>query len=280
MQSGAAVLADRKSGQRGLFAAEDDTPTTANVSLPNVPEYPEKEKLTMEKEVLGFYLTSHPLSQHEGTLRTFCSHSSSQLANLEARSEVMLGGMLAAIKFSHTKNPRAGSTHTKYAMWDLEDLDGIVRCIMWPEQFAEFGEMVKADAILAVRASIDRRPGAEEINLIVNELIPLDDLSTRFSNAVMIRIREDIHGLEKLTPLREIVRGYPGNKPLRLRLDLADGGSVTLDCAKSAVAIDPELRRRVEDLLGPNSFRVIGAAPKPTPPRQTAQNGRRAMARG
>ncbi len=280
MQSGAAVLADRKSGQRGLFAADDDTATTANVALPNVPEYPEKEKLAMEKEVLGFYLTSHPLSQHEATLRTFCSHTSAQLANLEARSEVMLGGMLAAIKFSHTKNPRPGSTHTKYAMWDLEDLDGIVRCIMWPEQFAEFGEMVKADAILAVRASIDRRPGAEEINLIVNELIPLDDLSARFSNAVMIRVREDIHGLEKLTPLREIVRGYPGNKPLRLRLDLADGGSVTLDCGKSSVAIDPELRRRVEDLLGPNSFRVMGAPPKPTPPRQPAQNGRRAMARG
>jgi DNA polymerase III subunit alpha len=191
-----------------------------------------------------------------------------------------LGGMLAAIKFSHTKNPRPGSTHTKYAMWDLEDLEGIVRCIMWPEQFAEFGEMVKADAILAVRASIDRRPGAEEINLIVNELIPLDDLSARFSNAVLIRVREDIHGLEKLTPLREIVRGYPGNKPLRLRLDLADGSSVTLDCGKSSVAIDPELRRRVEDLLGPNSFRVMGAAPKPTPPRQAAQNGRRVVARG
>ena len=165
--------------------------------------------------------------------------------------------MLAAIKFSHTKNPRPGSTHTKYAMWDLEDLDGIVRCIMWPEQFAEFGELVKADAILAVRATIDRRPGAEEVNLIVNELIPLDDLSARFTSGVLIRVREDVHGIDMLTPLREIVRGYPGNKPLRLRLDLADGGSVTLDCAKSAVAIDPELRRRVEELLGPGSFRIM-----------------------
>ena len=122
--------------------------------------------------------------------------------------------MLAAIKFSHTKNPRPGSTHTKYAMWDLEDLEGIVRCIMWPEQFAEFGELVKADAILAMRATIDRRPGAEEINLIVNELIPLEELSARFSSGVLIRVREDVHGIDILTPLREIVRGYPGNKPL------------------------------------------------------------------
>jgi DNA polymerase-3 subunit alpha len=279
MQSGAAILADRKSGQKGLFGDEDDTPAAANQSLPNCPEYPEKEKLVMEKEVLGFYLTSHPLSQHEATLRTYCTHTSTQLAALEHRDEVMIGGMLAAIKFSHTKNPRPGSVHTKYAMWDLEDLDGITRCILWPEQFAEFGELVKADSILAVRAAIDRRPGAEEINLIVNELIPLDELSTRFSNAVMIRVQEDVHGIDILTPLREIVRGYPGNKPLRLRLDLAEGGNVSLDCPKSAVAIDPELRRRVEELLGPGSFRIMGGAPKPTPAPPGASNRRRQMAR-
>ena len=280
MQSGAAVLADRKSGQRGLFGDDDDTASSANQALPSLPEFAEKEKLAMEKEVLGFYLTSHPLSQHEATLKTYCSHSSTQLGTLEHRSEVMVAGMLAAIKFSHTKNPRPGSTHTKYAMWDLEDLDGIVRCIMWPEQFAEFGEQVKSDAILAVRAAIDRRPGAEEINLIVNELIPLEELATRFSNAVLIRMREDTHGAEMLTPLREIVRGYPGTKPLRLRLDLAAGGNVTLDCSKSAVALDPELRRRVEELLGPGSFKIIGSAPKPSaPPPRNGQNGRRQMAR-
>lgn len=280
MQSGAAVLADRKSGQRGLFGGDDDdSSATASVALPNLPEFAEKEKLAMEKEVLGFYLTSHPLAQHEATLRTFCSHTSSQLASVETRSEVLVGGMLAALKFTHTKNPRPGSTNTKYAMWDLEDLDGVVRCILWPEQFAEFQELVKADTILAVRATIDRRPGADEINLIVNELIPLDQLSARFSNAVMIRVSEDVHGVDILTPLREIVRGYPGTKPLRLRLDLADGGYVTLDCAKSSVEIDPELRRRVEDLLGPGAFRVMAAAPKASPQKNGATNRRRQVAR-
>jgi DNA polymerase-3 subunit alpha len=280
MQGGAAVLADRKSGQKGLFGDEDDTPAAANQSLPNCPEYPEKEKLGMEKEVLGFYLTSHPLSQHEATLRTYCTHTSTKLGTLEHRDEVMVGGMLAAIKFSHTKNPRPGTVHTKYAMWDLEDLDGITRCILWPEQFAQFGELVKSDAILAVRAAIDRRPGAEEINLIVNELIPLEELSVRFSNAVMIRVREEVHGIDTLTSLREIIRGYPGNKPLRLRLELAEGGSVMLECAsKSAVAIDPELRRRVEELLGPGSFRIMGGAPKPTSPPPGTNNRRRQMAR-
>jgi DNA polymerase-3 subunit alpha len=280
MQSGAAILADRRSGQRGLFDGDaDESAASNNAALPNLPEFGEKEMLGMEKEVLGFYLTSHPLQPQEQTLRTFCSHNTTQLAGLEARTEVLVGGMLAALKFSHTKNPRPGSTHTKYAMWDLEDLDGIVRCIIWPEQFAEFGHLVKADAILAIRGSIDRRPGAEEINLIVNELIPLEELSTRFSNSVVIRVRENGDNANVLATLREIVRGYPGNKPLRLRLELADGSAATLDCAKSGVTIDPELRRRVEELLGPGSYRLTAAPPKPAVQPQGANNRRRAMAR-
>jgi DNA polymerase-3 subunit alpha len=202
----------------------------------------------------------------------------SALAKLDARSEVLVGGMLAAIKFSHTKNPRAGSTNTKYAMWDLEDLEGIVRCILWPEQFAEFAELVKADAILAMRARVDKRPGVDEVNLIVDELIPLDELPARFTSGVTIRVREDSHGVEALVTLREIVRGYPGNKPLRLRLELADGGCATID-AKNGVTIDPELRRRIDELLGPGNFRVQGGAPKQAPVPHNGNGRRRAMAR-
>lgn len=274
MQSGAAVLADRKSGQRGLFQEEpEDTATTANVALPDLPEFPEKERLAMEKEVLGFYLTNHPLAEFEAMLRTFCTHSSTQLAGVEARSEVLVGGMLAAIKYSHTKTPRTGSTHTKYAMWDLEDLDGIVRCIIWPEQFAEFGHLVVADAILAMRATVDRRPGGDEVNLIVQELIPLEELSARFSNGVVIRVREATHGADVLTALREIVRGYPGTKPLRLRLELADGGAVLLECPTCSVAIEPELRRRVDELLGSGNFKLLAGGFSPAPP--PGANGRR-----
>jgi DNA polymerase III subunit alpha len=279
IQSGAAAAADRRSGQRGLFGDEEETTTAASTALPNLPELPEKDRLTMEKEVLGFYLTSHPLAEHETLLRTYCSHTAPQLAKLEHRTEVLLGGMLAAIKFSHTKNPRPGSTNTKYAMWDLEDLDGIMRCIMWPEQFAEFGQHVVADAIVAIKGAVDRRPGAEEVNLIVNELIPLADLPARFTSGISVRVREEDHGIEALEKLREIVRGYPGPKPLKIHLSLADGGGITLDCPKYNVAIDAELRRRIEDLLGPANFKFIPGGQRTAPP--PPQNGRRpAMARG
>ncbi|MCA9230489.1 MAG: DNA polymerase III subunit alpha [Planctomycetales bacterium] len=273
LQSGAAAAADRRSGQKGLFEALDEEveQETAALDLPSIPPFEEQEQLKLEKEVLGFYLTSHPLAEHEATLRTYCTHTSQSMAKLKHRDEVVLGGMLSAIKFSHTKNPRPGSVHTKYAMWDLEDLDGIMRCILWPEQFAEFGHLVQSEAILGVVGKVDRRPGAEEVNLIVDKLLTMEELSKQFSSGMVIRVEEDKHGENVLQQLREIVRGYPGNKRLRLRLDLSTGGQVWVESAKQGIEPNSELNERIDQLLGAGNRLIERAAPRPS---EASQRGR------
>ncbi|TWT36871.1 DNA polymerase III subunit alpha [Posidoniimonas corsicana] len=274
MQSGASAQADRKSGQKGLFDdAEDEAADDASADLPEAASWPEKEMLTYEKEVLGFYLSSHPLAEYEQILRTYATHTSKSVNNLEHRSEVVLGGMLAAIKMSHTKNPKPGMP-SKYAMWDLEDLDGIVRCIMWPEQFAQFGDQVVGDAIVGIRAVVDRRPGAEEVNLIINELMPVEELETRFTSGVTITVDEDRHGLEGLKTLREIIRGYPGQMPLKLQLSLAGGDGMAILESGRRVTLEAELRRRVDEHLHPGAFRLVSAPPKPSAPPPNGRNGR------
>jgi len=263
LQSGAAALADRRSGQKGLFDGGDDEPTAPTASLPDVPEWPERERLAAEKEVLGFYLSSHPLAEFEETLGSYCTHSTVEAATLAHRSEVLLGGMLASIKFSQTKNPRPGSNATKYAMWDLEDTAGIMRCILWPEDFVTYGEFLKPDAVVAVRGVIDKRPGSEEANMIVNEVLELSALATRYTRGVLIRLDEQPHGVRGLEQLHEILRGYPGNCELQLVLRLADGSQVTCSCDGMRVELNAEMRGRVEDLLGAGSLRPVAARPKP-----------------
>ena len=273
LQAGAAAAADRRSGQKGLFGDDgDEEAAVQSVDMPNVPAWDEKDQLAREKEVLGFYLTSHPLAEYEQVLRTYCT-SSESLGNMNHRDEVVLGGMLAAIKFSHTKNPRPGSTHTKYAMWDLEDLNGIIRCIMWPEQFAEFGTMVEPDKIVGIVGKVDRRPGSEETNVIVDKLLTLDELAKQFSSGMIVRVREDRHGEQALVQLKEIVRGYPGTKRLKLQLVLADGGYVVLDQCSIGIDINPELNARIDQLLGEGNRKMERAAPKPQ--NHANSNGRR-----
>ena len=127
LQAGAAAAADRRSGQKGLFDDdEEETVETAVKDLPDLPEWEQKDRLAKEKEVLGFYLSSHPLAEHAKKLQAYCSHTTVEAAALKHRAEVMIGGMIASIKHSHTKNPKPGDP-SRYAMFDLEDTEGIMR---------------------------------------------------------------------------------------------------------------------------------------------------------
>ena len=138
----------------------------------------------------------------------------------------MLGGMLSSIKFSHTKNPRPGSTNTKYAMFDLEDMDGTVRCILWPEEFAKSATWSRPTPSWWSAARSIAGRAAKKSNLIVNELIPLAELAGRFTKGIVVRVSEEQHAERGLEELHEILRGYPGNCELQLVLCLADGSRV------------------------------------------------------
>ncbi|MCC7087028.1 MAG: DNA polymerase III subunit alpha [Pirellulales bacterium] len=269
LQAGVAKLADRKAGQKGLFDddAAEESPATAEQSLVQTPDWTEKERTVNEKEVLGFYLTSHPLDEHRETLATYCSHSTAGIANVPGRSEVHLGGVISSLKYSHTK-----SNNAKYVMFDLEDLDGIIRCILWPDQFATIGQLVQADAILAVRGTVDRRPGSEEANLIVNELFPLDELQRRGTKGVVIRIDEEKHGSSVVDRLKEIVAGFPGTCDFQLVLNLADGSRLHLKSNSLRVELNAAFREQIDALLGPGNLRAI-VAPPPTSSPQHRNNG-------
>jgi DNA polymerase III subunit alpha len=274
LQAGASALADRRSGQRGLFEEAEEAPAAATRgALPDVPDCDERQRLAQEKEVLGYYLSSHPLAEYQATLDTYCTHTTAAAAGLPHRTEVMLGGMLAAIKFSHSKNPKPGAP-SKYAMFDLEDMSGIMRSIVWPSDFVNIGQYVEADRVLAVRGTIDKRPGSEEANLIVNELIPLEELAARYTKGVIVRVDERVHGEQALESLREIVRGYPGRCELQIVLALADGSKVVCRCEQVRVELNDQMRRRVEELLGAENFRTFAAPPSSKPPSSKPTNGR------
>ncbi len=141
---------------------------------------------------------------------------------------------MAALKYSNTKNPRPGETNTRYVMFDFEDKDGILRCILWPSDFANFGHLVASEAIVALKGTIDRRPGSEESNLIVNEVITIDDLKQRFTKGIRIRIDEVQHGEKAVDAVQEILSGYPGTCDVEFSLWLADGARVSLKVIPSA----------------------------------------------
>ena len=260
MAAGAARLADRRSGQKNLFDSMDASPSpspqpTAG-ALPEVPRLSDAEMRSAEKEVLGYYVHSHPLAEYRSVLDAVCTHGTADLAAAKPKSEVVIGGLVGALKLSNVKQPRSGSSHTRYAMFDLEDMDGLVRTICWPEEYARLGESLKPDAVVVVAGSIDRRAGSEETNLIVNDLVPIGDVWSRPARSLTLKLTEPHHDAGTLDRLAAAVRRHPGQVPLRLVLELADGRRVLMEVDRDRVAWTPALHAEILGILGPDRLRA------------------------
>jgi DNA polymerase-3 subunit alpha len=235
---------------------EEETTAASPVGLPDIPEMEQRELLAAEKEVLGFYLSAHPLEQYAEQLRKFSQHSSKRLGHLEDRARVSLGGMVSSIKHSNVKRAKDPTAPTKYVMFDLEDLEGSIRCIQWPSEFATQGHLIQSEAILIIQGVLDRR-GGDEANLVVDKVIPLEQAEQSMTNGLCLRISEKQHGAQSAKDIYEIVRGYPGSRKLKFNLQLEDGTTVVLDTHKLRIDINPELRRRLEDYLGKDAIEVL-----------------------
>ena len=258
MQSGASALSDRKSGQMNLFAEGGESEAESDVvDLPEIPEMEERQLLAAEKEVLGYYLTSHPLAQHRELLSRYCSHSTRQVGQTRDRDRVTMGGMISSVKHSHVKRVRDVNSPTKYVMFDLEDVDGAIRCIQWPTEFAEQGELIQPDAIVVVQGSIDRRGGGDEANLVIDRVIPLDEIDQCLTTGIKIRMQESLHEQSDLKAIYEIIRGYPGKGVLQLQLTLTDGVEVSLAVNKMKVDINQQLCQRLEERLGKGALEMV-----------------------
>jgi DNA polymerase-3 subunit alpha len=260
LQGGAAKSKDRKSGQLSLFDDVVEVKQSVEVTLPDVPEYPEKERLAMEKEVLGYYLTTHPLAEYEKTLKVFCTHTSASVKTAKANTQVLMGGMISSIKFAHTRNPKPNQS-SKYANFDLEDMEGFVRSICWPNTMDSYGELIQPDAVVLVRGKVDKR-GEEEVNLTVDEIIPIDMADSKYTSGIHILFDQKKHAPELIGKIREVLRGYPGGRDVMFAVRLESGETVHVKSAKQKVDINPELRHRLDDLLGNESHRLLLSKPK------------------
>jgi DNA polymerase-3 subunit alpha len=179
---------DLRLGQRNLFevfVAEETTNGTAADSLPEVPLWPEMEKLKNEKEVLDFYFSSHPLATVEKEIRRYAVHTISQLRTLPAGEEVTLGGMMSLLRFMNTKKARNGNS--RYLRCKLEDFTGSAECVMWPDDFVRFKDNAVEDMPLVVKGTVERN--REEPGVVLTRLLTLKDAAQELARGVQILVK-------------------------------------------------------------------------------------------
>ncbi|HVJ82078.1 MAG TPA: DNA polymerase III subunit alpha, partial [Planctomycetia bacterium] len=262
LQAGISARAARDAGQGMLFGGDaDDAPQTIAMALPDLPEWADQERLGYERALLGVYLSSHPLAEHERTLRLFRSHPVNELRDLPHGREVVLGGMISAKRVLTTKKGR--NANQRYARFAFEDLSGSASCVMFADQFAEYGERLVDDAVVFVRAEVDAsvRPGtvvpregeepaaqSQEISLIVNEVIAFDDAPRKLSGSFVVRLDGARAEAEHVDRLAKLLQTRPGNSPVFIEILAIDGLRARMRAGTNIqVTCDQELARMVED---------------------------------
>ncbi|MEO1979587.1 MAG: OB-fold nucleic acid binding domain-containing protein, partial [Fuerstiella sp.] len=225
VQSAVALARDKASGQMNLFGGDDaesaaDTNSgDVQISLPDVPDWPKSQKLAIEKECLGFYLTSHPLAQHSKRIERYAQTKNKDIADMEDGAPVTIAGMVGAIKIATAKKTNANGLN-KYANFDLEDATTILRCIAWPSDYDRFKELIKTENIVIIQGKVDRR--GREPNIVINRIMTLDQADREFTSQVAIKFDRGLHTLEDVENVRKILSHYPGSTDVILVVDSAE----------------------------------------------------------
>ena len=255
VQAATAKQKDKASGQMSLFGDGDaaDDEEDSRIALPDVPDWTQSEKLGAEKEALGFYLTSHPLSQHSRRIARYARKKIRDLADLEEGDSVTLVGMVSSIRIATVKKSNTNGQN-KYANFDLEDLSGNVRCIAWPAEYAHYQQEVREEEIIVLQGRVDRR--GREPNVVVNRVFTLDGADREFTSQVAIKFDAGLHDIRDLESVRRVIRTYPGPTGVVLIVDSSH------PVAQSGTTGEPGSAERIRYLLATGSDCQVSVSPE------------------
>ena len=206
---------ERDQGVLSLFGdwAEDDSGGVFDERI-DIPtdEAPKSERLRAEKEMLGLYVSDHPLFGVEAALRRRVEQSIIDLAEMEDGAQVTVGGIITNAARKYTKKG------DMMAVFVLEDLDASVEVTVFPRTLTEIGSQIVDDRIVAVKARLDRRDEGR-IGLMAQNVTVLTGLEDGPAPLVRLRFPGGIPERSLLERLKEIIVDHPGDSPIELEME-------------------------------------------------------------
>jgi DNA polymerase-3 subunit alpha len=251
MDAGQRLQRDREQGQSSLFglmAEEAEAPASPVAeTLPDVPDWPEAERLAFEKETLGFYISGHPLERFKEELAQWATCTTAGLVE-RSGSDVSVGGLITGLRLLKTKKG------DRMATFILEDLDGGTEVLVFPETYKRVAGRLAEDAVVIVKAKAET-PDEGKPRLLASDVMPLAQARLTEARYVTIRIPVADWEHSKAESLRDILGDRSGDCPVTL--ELVQPGSYVVRMAVGAhyrVRPDAAFQRAVENLWGVGSL--------------------------
>ncbi len=247
MKAGARAQADAAGGQLNFFGDNGFGDSGEESALPDVAPWSEMQMLTYEKEVLGFYVTSNPLSRHAEELNAYSTAHTSELANKKHQAEVVIGGMITKIRSIVTKKGRnAGS---KMAFITIEDLQGSCEVVMFPSVLKKYVEMTEVDRVVFISGKVNYT--RETPSVLCDEVIGIDEAADKLSGNVRIKMFSDEIDDEKINGIRGLCEKYRGRSALNFTVTIPSGYRIqAVADSRLSVRADAEFRKKLETIVG------------------------------
>jgi DNA polymerase-3 subunit alpha len=211
--SSAAVLQrDRARGQGGLFDTTDALPRQS--ALSSVEPWPRNEMLAFEKELLGFYLSGHPLEAYAGHFESPRITSIALARQIEESSSVRLAGIISSVEKKFTKKDGR-----PFAVVVLEDFSGQMELTVWDDVFSAHQRLLSPGAVVAISVRLTRRD--DGVRAIASGLSPLKPKASL--RPVRLRLARKKLSEQVLPDILEVVRRFPGKRPLIIEIVNDDG---------------------------------------------------------
>ena len=259
MEVGQRRQRDRDEGQTSLFDALGVAPVAAApapMTTAGVPEWPHEEMLAYEKEVLGFYLSGHPLEQYRDVARRLQAVTAAELAGRPVGARVLLLGLISAVTENATKSGN------RMAFATLELVDGSVPLTVFPEPYRSAAGALRHRGPVLVRGRTDDSDKGRVV--LAEEIKPLDDSAAggkggdngepALTCRVRMRAEDDVVDA-RLASLRSLCDEHRGRTPLFVHVLLPDQ-EVVVRVKELLVDPDAAMVAKVESLLGPGSILV------------------------
>ncbi len=260
---------DAAAGQHGLFGIFDDGPAKGPAredALPPAPEWDEHTRLQNEKDVLGFFVSGHPLDKYREKLRnmkvvdtaTACEMKPEPPAPFrrggggnDQQNEISIAGVITGLKVAKSK--RSGEM---YAQACLEDTVGKIELIAFPQSYEKLAERLKIDVPVLVRGVL-RGEEDSAPKLAISSIQALEDVKLKLPESLRIKVPLHAPDAAILDKLYALFLGAPGKG--RLLLDLEEPGEfcAVLEPQDCLVSADRLFIDRVEELVGAGGVRVI-----------------------
>ncbi len=245
MDKAKAVQRDKQSGQMSLFAISPTTDTTdkSGIIMPDIPEWDERERLTKEKETVGFYITGHPLDEDLHEIKTIADTDIAGLAEYGEEQPVRIGGLIRSCKQLKSKkgDPMAFIT--------VEDLLNAVEVIVFPNTFADCYSLLSSTETIIVQGTVQNDERGPKIIAESIELLPM--ARETHTESIRIKLNSEKISRKRLESLKQILYRYHGSCPLLLTMHFPGQGEVDIEILKD-LTVRPcrEFSREAEEILG------------------------------